>query len=78
MPIYRDYDYNTKSIINKYKEEAEAKRAQELSQKSSDYDSMESDHEDAFELNAKTLDIYFRLYDLLTGSKKHQMTMVTR
>lgn len=30
MPIYRDYDYNTKSIINKYKEEEEAKRAQEL------------------------------------------------
>jgi hypothetical protein len=77
MPIYRDYDYNTKGIIKKYAEEAEAKRVQELSQ-SSDYDSMESDHEDVFELNAKTLDTYTRLYELLTGSKKNQMTIVTR
>ena len=77
MPIYRDYDYNTKSIITKYNEEAEAKRLRELSEPSA-YDSMESEHEDGLELEPKTLDHFFRLYDLLTGSKSKQMTVVMR
>jgi uncharacterized membrane-anchored protein YitT (DUF2179 family) len=41
---------------------------------------MESEHEaeNTIELNAKTLDTYGRLYELLTGAKKHQMTVMTR
>ena len=39
---------------------------------------MESEHEEAFELNSKNLEAFSRTYELLTGSKKHQMALLTR